>query len=231
MRAPRPLPSHSQPQRRSRSCSKASCPSLRQVLAEFSLPPSLRERLHPLHRRLVLSQQPPLPLRGSEGRPMLHRRPGGAAEPCEAAGGAATAWVTSCRAVPPALLRHTSGGCLKERTALGSNDVRGNFLLRGGTRLAGQSLRSAPTGSVLTALAGAPRSKCCSPFLLQHSACRGGVRGGHVPIYLLLESLGLLPRERQKGAGNLSCSHPEEITAFESRKEQLGQLSPLADRK
>lgn len=47
-RAPPPLPSHSLPQTGSRSCCKASCPSLRQVLAEFALPPSLGELLHPL---------------------------------------------------------------------------------------------------------------------------------------------------------------------------------------
>ena len=63
LRSPLSPLSHSQPQRRNSSCSKASCPSLRQVLAESSLPPSLGELLHPLSsRRLVLSQQPPLPL-------------------------------------------------------------------------------------------------------------------------------------------------------------------------
>lgn len=44
---PHMLPSHSQPQTGSSSCCKASCPSLRQVLAEFSLPPS-GGLLHPL---------------------------------------------------------------------------------------------------------------------------------------------------------------------------------------
>lgn len=49
--APPPIPSHSQPQTGSSSCCKASCPSWRQVLAKFSLPPSLRELLHPLSTR------------------------------------------------------------------------------------------------------------------------------------------------------------------------------------
>lgn len=45
---PPPCLPHGSPQRNSSSCSKAPRPSSRQVLAEFSLPPSLRERLHPL---------------------------------------------------------------------------------------------------------------------------------------------------------------------------------------
>ena len=59
----------SSPQRNSSSCSKASRPSSRQVLAEFSLPPSLRERLHPLSTRQAGAESAaPLPLLHS-GRP------------------------------------------------------------------------------------------------------------------------------------------------------------------
>ena len=70
----RPLPSHSQPQTASSSCSRASCPSLRQVLAQCSLPPSLSSTPSP-RGRLVLSQQPPLPV------PAAPRLPGGALSP------------------------------------------------------------------------------------------------------------------------------------------------------
>lgn len=93
----RPLASHSAaPRETAAAVPKLPRPSSRQVLAEFSLPPSLRERLHPLSTRQAGAESAaPLPLLHSGrpaptssgcGRALLLRSPaGGLADPCSPA--------------------------------------------------------------------------------------------------------------------------------------------------
>lgn len=189
-----PTPHPLTAQEREQQLFKASCPSLRQVLAEFSLPPSLRAPLTPSTRSLLLSQQHThFPPRLPEASAALPPPPGD--KPPR--GGFLEGWQS-----PPAPRGHPSGQPLKPGPHQGASCSEARPERQG--QETGLTLSLGPVGSVLTALPQATRVAAAPlPSRAQQPA------EGYVPIHWALKSGWVGEEGRQK---ERKCySHQEEI--------------------